>query len=76
MDKDKIKYCLVNNIMDCFKFRLLDDLNENSEKFPIFNIVLALMSIMNNEQYYYTLKDIDELLFERLISEILQSFAN
>lgn len=30
---------------------------------------------MNNEYYSYTLKDIDELLFEQLITEILHSFS-
>ncbi len=75
MDKDEINYCLVDNIMDYLKFQLLDELNENSEKFPVFNIVLALMNIMNKEQYSYTLKDIDELLFEKLITEIIHSFT-
>lgn len=75
MDKDEIKYYLVDNILDYLKFQLLDELGERSEKFPTFNAILSLMCIMNNEHYSYTLKDIDELLFEQLITEIFHSFT-
>lgn len=75
MDKNEVKYYLVDNIVDYLKIQLLDNINESNEKFQIFNVVLILMSVMNKEQYTYTLKDLDDTLFDQLITEILHSFS-
>lgn len=38
---------------------------------PIFQSVLNVINNMNDYEYSYTLKDIDEKLFDKLIQEII-----
>ena len=38
---------------------------------PIFKSVLNVINIMNDYEYSYTLKDLDEKLFDKLIQEII-----
>ena len=45
-------------------------LKEN-KNLPILNNVLNLINNMNNHDYSYTLKDIDDRLFDKLIEEII-----
>ena len=71
---DKIKYDLIDNIMSYFKYELIDLLDNH--KLPIFNNVLKIMHDNNNEYYYYTLKDIDNNLFNELMYEIIKELSN
>ena len=70
MCKEEMKINLVDNIMGYLKYELLLKLEEQPNSFTIFNSVLDLMQVMNKYSYSYTLKDIDDLLFEKLIGEI------
>ena len=71
MDKEKIKYAYIDNIMSYLKYQLLTEIEENNDKLPIFNSVLTIMHKMNKYCYSYTLKDIDDTLFDKLIEEII-----
>ena len=70
MNKEELIIKLVENIMIFFKDELLTIIDEEKEKVPIFNSVLDLMSHMNKYTYSYTLRDIDDKLFDKLIYEI------
>lgn len=73
MSKEKIKYDLIDNIMSYLKYTFLDILNEdeNKEKLSVFYQVLEIMETMNKDYYSYTLKDIDDKLFDKLINEVI-----
>lgn len=71
---DKIKYDLIDNIMSYFKYEFMDILDNH--KLPIFNNVLKIMHDNNNNEYYYTLKDIDNNLFNELIHEVIKELSN
>ena len=73
MSKEKIKYDLIDNIMSYLKYTFLDILDEdkNREKLSVFYDVLEIMQDMNKEYYLYTLKDIDDKLFDKLINEVI-----
>lgn len=71
MEKEKIKYYLVDNIMSYLKNQLLVEIEENNERLKVFNNVLNIMCEMNEYEYSYTLKDIDDKLFNRLIQEVV-----
>ena len=71
MDKEQLKYHLVDNITSYLKYTLINIVEEHPQKVPIFNSVLEIMSHMNKYTYSYTLKDIDDTLFDSLISETI-----
>lgn len=71
LDKEDLKYYLVDNIMSYLRYQLLIEIEENNEKLKIFNIVLNIMCDMNEYDYSYTLKDIDDKLFDKLIQEVV-----
>ena len=70
MDRESLKIELIENIMGYFKYQLIVETEEHNEQLPIFNSILNIMLLMNKDKYTYTLKDIDNLLFDRLIIEI------
>ena len=70
MCKEEVKLNLIDNIFGYLKFELLDKIEKIPNEFIVFNNVLDRMNIMNKYTYSYTLKDIDEELFDRLINEI------
>lgn len=71
MSKEALTLNIVDNIVWYLKYQILAKLEENSNNVPIFNNVLNMMSCMNDYTYSYTLKDIDDKLFEKLIDEII-----
>ena len=73
MNKEKIKYDLIDNIMSYLKYTFLDilDEDENKEKLSVFYNVLEIMEKLNKDYYSYTLKDIDDKLFDKLINEVI-----
>lgn len=70
MNEKDFKYELIDNILIYFKYQILDELEEDTKRLPIFNNVLNLINNMNNHNYSYTLKDIDDKLFDKLIKEV------
>ena len=74
MSKEDFKYDLIDNIMSYLKYQLLSEIEENDENMPIFKSVLNVINNMNDYEYSYTLKDIDEKLFNKLIKEIIMMF--
>ena len=77
MSKEKIKYDLIDNIMSYLKYTFLDilDEDENREKLSVFYDVLEIMENMNKDYYSYTLKDIDDKLFDKLINEVINALG-
>ena len=71
MNEKNFKYELIDNILIYFKYQILEELEEDTKKLPIFNNVLNLINNMNNHDYSYTLKDIDDRLFDKLIKEVI-----
>lgn len=71
MNEKDFKYELIDNILIYFKYQILDELEEDTKRLPIFNNVLNLINNMNNHDYSYTLKDIDDKLFDKLIKEVI-----
>lgn len=71
MNEKDFKYELIDNILIYFKYQILDELEEDTKRLPIFNNVLNLINNMNNHNYSYTLKDIDDKLFDKLIKEVI-----
>lgn len=71
LDKEDLKYYLVDNIMSYLRYQLLIEIEEHNQKLKIFNIVLNIMCDMNEYDYSYTLKDIDDKLFDKLIQEVV-----
>lgn len=71
LNKYNFKYDLIDNILSYFKYQILSEIEENNNNLPIFNSVLYLINTMNDYDYSYTLKDIDESLFNKLIEEIV-----
>ena len=71
LNKYNFKYDLIDNILSYFKYQILSEIEENNNNLPIFNSVLYLINNMNNHDYSYTLKDIDDRLFDKLIKEII-----
>ena len=77
MSKEKIKYDLIDNIMSYLKYTFLDilDEDENKKKLSVFYDVLEIMENMNKDYYSYTLKDIDDKLFDKLINEVINALG-
>ena len=73
MCKDKLIIKIVDNIMSYFKYTLITIIEEEQNNLPIFNSVLNVMTYMNKDTYSYTLKDIDDNLFDKLIIEVLDN---
>ena len=71
MSTKNFKHELIDNILIYFKYQILEELEENNKRLPIFNNVLNLINNMNNHDYSYTLKDIDDKLFDKLIKEVI-----
>ena len=71
MNKEDFKYELVDNIIIYLKYQILSEIEEDNKNMPIFKSVLNLINNMNDYEYSYTLKDIDEKLFDKLIQEII-----
>lgn len=71
MSKEQLKYHLIDNITSYLKYTLITVVEEQPHVVPIFNSTLELMSRMNKYTYSYTLKDIDDKLFDSLISETI-----
>lgn len=71
MSKEVLTLNIVDNITCYLKYQILSKLEEDPSNVPIFNNVLNIMSCMNDYIYSYTLKDIDDKLFEKLIDEII-----
>ena len=71
MNKEDFKYELVDNIIIYLKYQRLSEIEEDNKNMPIFKSVLNVINNMNDYEYSYTLKDIDEKLFDKLIQEII-----
>ena len=71
MSKEEIKYNMVEDIACYLKYILLSTIDEEPDKLPIFNNVLNIISCMNSTNYTYTLKCIDNKLFDKLILEVI-----
>ena len=71
MNKEDFKYELVDNIIIYLKYQILSEIEEDNKNMPIFKSVLNIINNMNDYEYSYTLKDIDEKLFDKLIQEII-----
>ena len=71
MNKEDFKYELVDNIIIYLKYQILSEIEEDNKNMPIFKSVLNVINNMNDYEYSYTLKDIDEKLFDKLIQEII-----
>lgn len=71
MSKEALTLNIVDNIAWYLKYQILTILEEGSSNTPIFNNVLNIMSCMNDYTYSYTLKDIDDKLFDKLIEEVI-----
>lgn len=74
MHKSQMKDYLVDDIIDGFKGVLLDAIDERSNELPVFNSVLNVIECMNKHTYTYTLSDLDEKLFDRLMEEVIENF--
>ena len=74
MNEKNFKYELIDNILIYFKYQILEELEEDNKKLPIFNNVLNLINNMNNYDYSYTLKDIDDRLFDKLKKKSYQFY--
>lgn len=71
MNKENLTYKIVDNIMSYLKYTLLTIIEEETEELPVFTNVLNIMSCMNKYTYSYTLSDIDDKLFDKLIEEVI-----
>ena len=71
MNKEDFKYEWVDNIIIYLKYQILFEIEEGNKNMPIFQSVLNVINNMNDYEYSYTLKDIDEKLFDKLIQEII-----
>ena len=71
MNKEDFNYELVDNIIIYLKYQILSEIEEDNKNMPIFKSVLNVINNMNDYEYSYTLKDIDEKLFDKLIQEII-----
>lgn len=71
MNKENLTYKIVDNIMSYLKYTLLTIIEEETEELPVFINVLNIMSCMNKYTYSYTLSDIDDKLFDKLIEEVI-----
>lgn len=71
MNEKDFKYELIDNVLIYFKYQILEELEEGNKNLPIFNNVLNLINNMNDYEYSYTLKDIDDRLFDKLIKEVI-----
>lgn len=71
MNKKNFKYELVDNIIIYLKYQILHEIEQNNKNMPIFKSVLNVINNMNDYEYTYTLKDIDEKIFDKLIQEII-----
>lgn len=72
MSTEQIKYKLIDNIMSYLRYQFLSEVEEHNNRLPIFNKVYGLMKVMNKQYYSYTLQDIDDKLFDRLIKEVIK----
>ncbi|MBP3920072.1 MAG: hypothetical protein J6D28_00735 [Bacilli bacterium] len=70
MDREKEKIKLIDNIMSYFRYQLIDEVEEHNNKLPTFNIVLQIMIMMKKDGKSYSLVDIDNRLFDKLIIEV------
>ena len=71
MSKEALVLNVVDNIANYLKYQILDKINMEIVKTPIFDNVINIMHNMNDYTYSYTLKDIDDKLFDKLIAEIV-----
>lgn len=74
MTKKTLTNKLVNDIMNILKDMLLVTIEEENDKLPIFNRVLNVIYCMEKHVYSYSLKDIDDSLFEVLMEEVINIF--
>ena len=71
MSENEVKNKFVDDIMDYFKKQLLSEIEEHSASLPVFNVILDVMKIMNdNNNCFYSLSDLDNTLFDSLMDEV------
>lgn len=71
MTSEQLKSYLIENIASYFKYEIYESID--TYQLPIFNEVFDLIKNNNKDNYSYTLKDIEDILFDKLIKEILLS---
>lgn len=67
---EQLKSYLIENIASYFKYEIYEVID--TYQLPIFNKVFDIIKNNNKDNYSYTLKDIDNDLFDELISDIVQ----
>ena len=70
MTSEQLKSYLIENIASYFKYEIYEVID--TYQLPIFNKVFHIIKNNNKDNYSYTLKDIDNDLFDELISDIVQ----
>ena len=73
MTSKQLKSYLIENIASYFKYEIYEVIN--TYQLPIFNKVFHIIKNNNKDNYSYTLKDIDNDLFDKLISDIVQKLS-
>ena len=73
MTSEQLKSYLIENIASYFKYEIYEVID--TYQLPAFNKVFDIIKNNNKDNYSYTLKDIDYVLFDKLISDIVQKLA-
>lgn len=73
MTSEQLKSYLIENIASYFKYEIYEIID--TYQLSIFNKVFDIIKNNNKDNYSYTLKDIDNDLFDKLISDIVQKLA-
>ena len=73
MTSEQLKSYLIENISSYFKYEIYEVID--TYQLPIFNKVFHIIKNNNKDNYSYTLKDIDNDLFDELISDIVQKLS-
>jgi len=71
MTSEQLRSYLIENIASYFKYEIYESID--TYQLPIFNEVFDIIKNNNKDNYSYTLKDIEDILFDKLIKEILLS---
>ena len=70
LTSEQLKSYLIENIASYFKYEIYEVID--TYQLPIFNKVFHIIKNNNKDNNSYTLKDIDNDLFDELISDIVQ----
>ena len=70
LTSEQLKSYLIENIASYFKYKIYEVID--TYQLPIFNKVFDIIKNNNKDNYLYTLKYIDNYLFDELVSDIVQ----